>query len=131
MEKQYYYYSEQYGHGVRGGQKAGVDGTSWPRFRVGPHMITCPPALWGEQGPSIVGCRPVLMREALRSWSGGLSAQLRLEWLAKGAGVPSSMASALERWFGANQRYPFLSRAPGSGCCWSGLEVDLGWGVLV
>lgn len=79
MEKQYNYYSEQYGHGgccpcgyllilfhvcgVRGDQKASVDSTPWPHVHVGPHV---PPALQGAQRPSVVGRHPVVTREALR-----------------------------------------------------------------
>ena len=60
VEKQYNYYSEQYGYGgccpcgyllilfhvcgVRGDQKASVDSTSWPHVHVGPHV---PPSTAG------------------------------------------------------------------------------------
>ena len=84
---------------------------------VGPHMITCPPALRGEPGPSVVGCRPVVMREALKSWSGGLSAQLRPEWLAEGAGAPGSVHLLCSRGLGQTN---VMGTAPGSGWCWSG-----------
>ena len=37
----------------------------------------CPPALQGEQRPSVVGHHAVVMREALKPWYGGLSAQFQ------------------------------------------------------
>ena len=150
VEKQCDYYSEQYGCGG-----------CCPRgrllilfhVRVGPHA---PPALQGEQRPSVVGHHPVLMREALRPWSGGLVVCL-LRFSPKraspgskgtqdqpehGCGRGSLGDSRTHPWAGRPRGHTWhlpwscglreasaVGTAPGSGWCCSSPEADSRWGV--
>lgn len=166
VEKQYNYYSEQYGRGgccpcgyllilfpargVRGGQKADVDSTSWPHVRVGPHV---PPSTAGRaetigSGTSSSGDEGG--PQSLVWWS--VCSVSAHRGLARGARVPRTSQSTeyghgslddscTRTWVGLPKGHTWhlswscglgeasaMGTAPGSGCCCSSPEADSWWG---